>query len=81
MITIQLNGEPKEIPENLTLTTLLERLQLPADRVAVERNLEVVPRERWSVTRVEPGDRLEVVHLVGGGAVKWSATAPDGTCP
>ena len=70
MITIQLNGEPKEIPENLTLTALLERLQLPADRVAVEHNLEVVPSERWSVTRVEPGDRLEVVHLVGGGAVE-----------
>ena len=60
MITIQLNGAPKEIPENLTLATLLERLQMPADRVAVEHNLEVVPRERWGVTRVKPGDRLEV---------------------
>lgn len=70
MITIQLNGEPKEIPENLTLATLLERLQLPADRVAVERNLEVVPRERWGETAIKPGDRLEVVHLVGGGAME-----------
>ncbi len=69
MITIQLNGEVREIPEGLTLTGLLEELKLPADRVAVERNLEIVPRDRWRETSIERGDRLEVVHFVGGGCL------------
>ena len=68
MITIHLNGEPQEIPEGLTLAALLERLNLPADRVAVERNLLIVPRDCWRETAVQPGDRLEVVHFVGGGS-------------
>lgn len=67
MITIQLNGEQRDIPPGLTLSGLLEHLQFPTDRVAVERNLEIVPRRRWDVTAVEAGDRLEVVHFVGGG--------------
>ncbi len=69
MITIELNGEVREISEGLTLTALLEELKLPADRVAVERNLEIVPRDRWRETPIEPGDRLEVVHFVGGGCL------------
>ena len=68
MITVHLNGEPREIPEGLTLAALLEWLRLAADRVAVERNLEIVPRNRWFETLVEAGDRLEVVHFVGGGS-------------
>ena len=67
MITIQLNGEQREIPAGLTLTGLLKQLQFPTDRVAVERNLEIVPRSMWDATSVEAGDRLEVVHFVGGG--------------
>ena len=67
MITIALNGESREVPENLTLEALLEWLKLPADRVAVERNLEIVPRDGWRQTRIVEGDRLEVVHFVGGG--------------
>jgi len=66
-MTIHLNGEPNEVPEGLTLAGLLEWLKLPADRVAVERNLAIVPRDRWNETRMEAGDRLEVVHFVGGG--------------
>jgi thiamine biosynthesis protein ThiS len=66
-MTIHLNGEPREVPDGLTLADFLEWLKLPADRVAVERNLEIVPRERWRATRMEAGDRLEVVHFVGGG--------------
>lgn len=53
--------------EGLTLAGLLERLQFPADRVAVERNREIVSRQHWGVTVLEAGDRLEVVHFVGGG--------------
>ena len=67
MIAIHLNGEKKEIPEGLTLASLFESLKLPADRIAVERNLEIVPRHRWSETALQSGDRLEVVHFVGGG--------------
>lgn len=68
MIKIQFNGQPQEVPEGLTLAALLEWLKLPSDRVAVEYNLEIVPRDRWSETPVGVGDRLEVVHFVGGGA-------------
>lgn len=66
-IKIQLNGEAREVPEHLTVASLLEWLKLPADRVAVERNLQIVARDRWKETPVQPGDRLEVVHFVGGG--------------
>jgi thiamine biosynthesis protein ThiS len=68
LITIHLNGEWQEVPEGLTVASLLVRLQLPADRVAVERNREILPRDRWSETHLQPDDRLEVVHFVGGGS-------------
>ena len=67
MIRIELNGETREVPEALNLTALLEWLDLPTDRVAVERNLEIVPRSRWGETLIQANDRLEVVHFVGGG--------------
>ena len=67
MITIHLNGEAREVPDGLTLGGLLDWLEFPSDRVAVERNSEIVPRARWPETLVQSGDRLEVVHLVGGG--------------
>jgi sulfur carrier protein len=68
LITIALNGETREVPENLPLDGLLEWLKLPLDRIAVEVNLEIVPRARWAETPIRHGDRLEVVHFVGGGA-------------
>ena len=68
LITIQLNGEPREIPDGLTLAALIDWLKLPADRVAVERNLEIVSRGNWGQTPVHAGDRLEVVQFVGGGS-------------
>ena len=67
LITIHVNGEKKEIPNGLKLGALLEWLKLPGDRVAVEHNLEIVPRNLWHATAVHDGDRLEVVHFVGGG--------------
>jgi thiamine biosynthesis protein ThiS len=67
VVTVQLNGERREVPEGLTLAALIEWLKLPGDRVAVERNLEIVPRARWNATLIHAGDQLEVVHLVGGG--------------
>lgn len=67
MITIHLNGKAQEVPEGLTLPALLEFLKLPTDRVAVELNLEIVPRGNWAQTVIKADDRLEVVHFVGGG--------------
>ncbi len=67
MIKIQLNGELREVPDNLNLAALLEWLKMPADRVAVERNRQVTPRSAWSETIILPDDQLEVVHFVGGG--------------
>jgi thiamine biosynthesis protein ThiS len=67
VVTVQLNGELREVPEGLTLAALLQWLKLPLDRVAVECNLEIVPQVRWNTTPIQAGDRLEVVHLVGGG--------------
>jgi len=68
LIVIQINGESKEVPESQSVQDLLKWLKMPLDRVAVERNLEILPRDLWPGTFVESGDRLEVVHFVGGGA-------------
>jgi len=64
---VTLNGEPRELPDNLTLQALLQHLQLDARTVAVEHNREIVHRQRWASVRVRAGDNLEIVHLVGGG--------------
>jgi sulfur carrier protein len=66
-IHIVVNGEAREVPAGLVVTGLLSHLGLPADRVAIERNLEILPRSQWVSNAVQPGDRFEIVHLVGGG--------------
>ena len=66
-MTITINGEAREVPAGLTVAGLLAHLGLDADRVAIERNLEILPRARWEATQVQPGDRFEIVHFVGGG--------------
>ena len=50
-----------------TLLILLELLGVKADRVAIELNRDIVPRDRWAETQLKEGDRLEIVHFVGGG--------------
>jgi sulfur carrier protein len=64
---VTVNGELHEIPEELHVPGLLQYLKLRADRVAIERNLEVLPRKDWAGARVAEGDRFEIVTLVGGG--------------
>lgn len=64
---VTLNGESREVPEGLSVAALLAHMSVKAERVAVERNLEILPRSEWDSTRVEAGDRYEVVHFVGGG--------------
>jgi thiamine biosynthesis protein ThiS len=66
-IQIVVNGEAREVPTGLGVTGLLSHLGLPEDRVAIERNLEILPRPEWTSTAVQPGDRYEIVQLVGGG--------------
>ena len=66
-IQIVVNGESREVPAGLGVTAMLSHLGLPTDRVAIERNLEILPRPQWLSTVVQPGDRFEIVHLVGGG--------------
>jgi sulfur carrier protein len=64
---IVLNGQPTEVPEGLTVAALVTHLGLGSGPVAVERNQEVVPRALHVSTSVLPGDRIEIVHFVGGG--------------
>ncbi|MBX9913803.1 MAG: sulfur carrier protein ThiS [Pseudomonadaceae bacterium] len=64
---IQLNGVAFEVAEAQTVAGLLEQLQLGERRVAVELNLDIVPRSLHASTRLNPGDVLEVVHAIGGG--------------
>src|SRR5216117_1436146 len=67
-IEIRLNGEACEIPEPLSIAELLDRFDLPKDRVAVERNRSIVPKQQWESLTLTQGDELEVVHFVGGGS-------------
>ena len=65
-----LNGQAREValdPEAATLEALIAALAMKADRIAVERNGEIVRRADWAATPVRSGDRLEIVHFVGGG--------------
>lgn len=67
---LHINGEERDfvdVPAAFTILVLVEKLGMKPDRVAVELNRDIVPRERWSETVLNEGDRLEVVHFVGGG--------------
>ncbi|HWF12898.1 MAG TPA: sulfur carrier protein ThiS [Candidatus Acidoferrales bacterium] len=66
-IQIVVNGESREVPQGSGISALLTLLGLPNDRVAIERNLEILPRSLWSTITVQQGDKYEIVHLVGGG--------------
>lgn len=66
-ITISVNGESRETKSGTTVSGLLGELGLDAARVAIERNLEILPRPSWSMTQVAAGDRYEIVQFVGGG--------------
>ena len=64
---LAINGEEQSFDDGLTLTALVDQLGIKADRVAIELNREIVRREKWPETALHDGDRLEVVHFVGGG--------------
>ena len=68
-MTLTINGENRAFDTISTLSDLVTQLGMKPERVAVELNRELVPRDRWPATRLADGDKLEIVHFVGGG---WS---------
>jgi sulfur carrier protein len=66
-MTITINGAKQDVPEGLSVAALLGHLKMAGDRVAIERNLDVLPRAEWAATTVQPNDNYEIVHFVGGG--------------
>jgi thiazole synthase len=67
MISVTLNGETRTLPPGTSVAALLAQLELPAEKVAVERNLAIVPRSTFADVALADGDALEIVHFVGGG--------------
>ena len=66
-IEIKLNGEAYSFSHSLTVQELVEKLALPCEKIAIERNLEIVPRSLYAKTTLQNGDLLEIVHFIGGG--------------
>lgn len=66
-MTIFINGEARELDGVSTLAGLLDALDLPKQRVAIELNKQVIRKHDWDSTEVSENDRVEVVHFVGGG--------------
>jgi sulfur carrier protein len=70
-MTLYINGDERAFPDSsspFTLASLVEMLAMKSDRVAIELNRDIVPRDRWPDTPLRDGDRLEIVHFVGGGS-------------
>ena len=65
---VYVNGEPKEFSGEPSLMVLVEQLELPVARIAIELNREVVRRGEWGSTMLKDEDKIEIVHFVGGGA-------------
>jgi thiamine biosynthesis protein ThiS len=66
-MSLSVNGETMALPGGTTLAGLIARLALDIRKVAVERNLEIVPRSLYGATALRTGDALEIVHFIGGG--------------
>ncbi|SIN69895.1 sulfur carrier protein ThiS [Sulfurivirga caldicuralii] len=64
---IILNGEPYELKDGATAAELVQQLELTGKRIAMERNETIVPRSQYEQTELQPGDRIEIIHAVGGG--------------
>jgi len=64
---VSINGEAKEIPNEVNLSELLKNLSLPSERIAIELNKEVVRKRDWENVKVADADKIEIIHFVGGG--------------
>lgn len=67
MITVSINGEQRQFPQPISISSLIEEMGLAGRRIALERNGEIVPRSAFAGQRLSDGDRLEIVVAVGGG--------------
>jgi thiamine biosynthesis protein ThiS len=74
---LEINGDNRDFVGPVSLSSLLDQLGMKSDRVAVELNREIVPRDQWASTTLKDGDRLEIVHFVGGGSPPPRCHAPD----
>jgi thiamine biosynthesis protein ThiS len=75
-MTLTINGEEREFTGVATLFELIGQLGMKPDRVAVELNRELISRDRWAATQLSTGDKLEIVHFVGGGS-DYSVGGPN----
>ena len=64
---ITLNGEKITLETGSNIVNLIDKLDLNVDKLAIERNLEIVPKSKFAMTIIEEGDKLEIVHFIGGG--------------
>ena len=73
---VRINGESREVADGSTLSDLIDELSLAPQRIAIEVNQQIVRRDEWPQTVLSDGDRIEIVHFVGGGATgcKMQAT-------
>ena len=76
-LTITINGEPKSFPRALSIRDLLTGLGLDPAKIAVERNLEIVPRSQYAAVMAGEGDRFEIVHFIGGGNAPIEPPLPE----
>jgi thiamine biosynthesis protein ThiS len=67
ILQVVINGDARQVPVGINVMELLGHLGLAPERVAIEHNLDILPRTNWDRTLVSEGDRFEIVHLVGGG--------------
>jgi len=68
LVEIVVNGESRELKDGTTVEALVRELGLVPDRLAIEYNLHILKKKHWAATALTQGDRLEIVHFVGGGA-------------
>ncbi len=76
-MTLTINGESRDFDSIATLSDLLSHLGMKPDRVAIELNRELIRRDRWAETRLSSGDKLEIVHFVGGGSGSRARSNPQ----
>ena len=69
-MTVFVNGSETQVPDGLAIAGLIETLALKPERLAVELNRKIIRRSEWDSTRLSEGDKVEIVHFVGGGATR-----------
>jgi sulfur carrier protein len=64
---VLINGETRQIENELNLRELLEKLELPTERIAIELNKDVIRKKDWETIKISDADKIEIIHFVGGG--------------